>query len=123
MASRGSQHMERRMPSIESTGKTIEEALETALSQLNVPPERVEVEVLEEPGRAVLGLVPTAARIRVTVLRENALVAERLLVELLQKMNIEAVIEHRLDANDEGPAIIDWGGGDVGLLVRLCGGG
>src|SRR5258708_3873140 len=32
------------MPSIESTGKTIEEALESALSQLGVPPERVDVE-------------------------------------------------------------------------------
>jgi len=105
------------MPSIESTGKTIEEALETALAQLGVPPERVEVEVLEEPGRAVLGLLPTAAKIRVTVLRENALEAERLLIELLQKMNIEATIEHRLDANEEGPAIIDIRGDDLGLLI------
>jgi spoIIIJ-associated protein len=109
--------MEKQMPSIESTGKTIEEALETALSQLNVPPERVEVEVLEEPGRAVLGLVPTGAKIRVTVLRENALEAERILVELLQRMNIEAIVEHRLDANDEGPAIIDVRGEDLGLLI------
>jgi spoIIIJ-associated protein len=109
--------MEKQMPSIESTGKTIEEALETALSQLNVPPERVEVEVLEEPGRAVLGLVPTGAKIRVTVLRENALEAERILVQLLQKMNIEAIVEHRLDAKDEGPAIIDVRGDDLGLLI------
>jgi spoIIIJ-associated protein len=105
------------MPSIESTGKTIEEALESALGQLGVPPERVEVEVLEEPGRAVLGLVPTAAKIRVTVLRENALEAERLLIDLLRKMNIEATVEHRLDANDEGPAIIDIRGDDLGLLI------
>lgn len=105
------------MPSIESTGKTIEEALESALGQLAVPPERVEVEVLEEPGRAVLGLIPTAAKIRVTVLRENALEAEGLLIELLQKMNIEATVEHRLDANEEGPAIIDIRGDDLGLLI------
>src|SRR5258708_37986295 len=110
------------MPSIESTGKTIEEALESALSQLGVPPERVEVEVLEEPGRAVLGLVPTAARIRVTVLRENALEAERFLIELLGKMNIAATVEHRLDANDEGPAIIDIRGGDLGPLIGWRGG-
>src|ERR1035437_9196108 len=105
------------MPSIESTGKTIEEALESALGQLAVPPERVEVEVLEEPGRAVLGLVRTAAKIRVTVLRENALGAEGLLIQLLQKMNIEATVEHRLDANEEGPAIIPIRGDDLGLLI------
>lgn len=105
------------MPAIETTGKTIEEALEAALTQLQVPPERVEVEVLEEPGRAVLGLVPTAAKIRVTVLRENALQAERLIQELLQKMDIEAQIEHRLDSQDQGPAIIDIRGEDLGLLI------
>ncbi|HEV3233723.1 MAG TPA: RNA-binding cell elongation regulator Jag/EloR [Candidatus Dormibacteraeota bacterium] len=105
------------MPSIEITGKTIEEALESALQQLNVPPERVEVEVLEEPGRGALGLTSTAAKIRVTVLRENALQAEQVLVELLQRMGIEAEVEHRLEGHDEGPAIIDIRGEDLGLLI------
>lgn len=105
------------MPSVETTGKTIEDALETALQQLNVAPERVEVEVLEEPGSAVLGLVSTNAKIRVTVLRENALEAERLLVELLTRMGIDATIEHRLEGHDQGPAIIDVRGEDLGLLI------
>jgi spoIIIJ-associated protein len=105
------------MASIETTGKSIEEALEAALNQLQVPPERVEVEVLEEPGRAVLGLVGTAARIRVTVLKEAALEAERYLAEVLQKMGIQAEIEHRLDAQDQGPAVIDIKGGDLGVLI------
>ncbi|MEA2646632.1 MAG: spoIIIJ-associated protein, partial [Chloroflexota bacterium] len=105
------------MPSVETTGKTIEEALETALEQLKVAPERVEVEVLEEPGRAVLGLVPTAAKIRVTVLRENALDAEHYLVDLLSRMGIDATVEHRLEGHDEGPAIIDIRGEDLGLLI------
>jgi spoIIIJ-associated protein len=105
------------MPSIESTGKTIEEALEVALEQLKVPPERVEVEVLEEPGRAVLGLVPTAAKIRVTLLRENALQAEEFILGLLERMGIEASVEHRLEGHDEGPAIIDIRGEDLGLLI------
>jgi spoIIIJ-associated protein len=105
------------MPSIEMTGKTIEEALEAALAQLDVPPERVEVEVLEEPGRGALGLTSTAAKIRVTVLRENALQAEEVLVEMLQRMGIEASVEHRLENHDEGPAIIDIRGEDLGLLI------
>ena len=105
------------MPSIEMTGKTIEEALEAAIAQLDVPPERVEVEVLEEPGRGALGLGSTAAKIRVTVLRENALQAEKILVELLEKMGIEASVEHRLEGHDDGPAIIDVRGEDLGLLI------
>jgi spoIIIJ-associated protein len=105
------------MPTIETTGKTIEEALESALTQLGVPPERVEVEVLEEPGRAVLGLVGTSARIRVTILKEAALEAEHILLELLQKMDIPAEVEHRLGGADEEPAIIDIRGEDLGLLI------
>jgi spoIIIJ-associated protein len=105
------------MPSIEATGKTIEEALEDALQKLQVPPERVEVEVLQEPGRGVLGMGGAEARIRVTVLREHALVAERLLTEVLERMGIEATVEHRLDGRDEGPAIIDIRGADLGALI------
>jgi spoIIIJ-associated protein len=105
------------MPSIEVTGKTIDEALESALKQLEVNADRVEVEVLEEPGRAVMGLVGTAARIRVTVLKESALEAERVLLDLLPRMGIEAEIEHRLDTREDGPAIIDIKGEDLGILI------
>jgi spoIIIJ-associated protein len=105
------------MPSIEVTGKTIEEALDGALKQLDVPPERVEVEVLQEPSGGVLGMGGAEARIRVTVLRAHALVAERLLVEVLERMGIEATVEHRLDGRDEGPAIIDIRGADLGALI------
>ena len=105
------------MPSIEVTGKTIDEALDSALKQLDVAPDRVEVEVLEEPGRAVMGLVGTAARIRVTVLKESALEAERVLLDLLPRMGIEAEIEHRLDTREDGPAIIDIKGEDLGILI------
>ncbi|HEV1997143.1 MAG TPA: RNA-binding cell elongation regulator Jag/EloR [Candidatus Dormibacteraeota bacterium] len=105
------------MPSIESTGKTIEDALEGALQQLQVPPERVEVEVLQEPGHGVLGIGGAEAKIRVTVLKEHALVAERFLVEILELMGIEASVEHRLDGREEGPAIIDIRGADLGALI------
>ncbi|MHB8507772.1 MAG: RNA-binding cell elongation regulator Jag/EloR [Candidatus Dormibacteria bacterium] len=105
------------MPSIETTGKTIEDALDSALTQLGVPPERVEVEILEEPKSGVLGLAGGGAKIRVTVLKESALEGERLLVEMLQKMGIEAEIEHRLDTPETGPAIIDVKGQDLGVLI------
>ena len=105
------------MPSIEASGKSIEEALEAALKELDVAPERVEVEVLEEPGRGMLGLGGNEAKIRVTVLKESALEAERFLLGLIERMGIEASVEHRLGSPDEGPAIIDVRGEDLGLLI------
>ncbi|MDQ6747664.1 MAG: KH domain-containing protein, partial [Candidatus Dormibacteraeota bacterium] len=64
-----------------------------------------------------LGIGGAEARIRVTVLKEHALVAEKFLVEILELMGIEASVEHRLDGRDEGPAIIDIRGADLGALI------
>ena len=43
---------------IEVTGKDIEEAKKLALSQLDLPQERVIFEVLEEPSKGFFGLIP-----------------------------------------------------------------
>ena len=53
---------------IETTGKTIEDALRAALSELGVAESDAEYEVLEEPRKGILGIIGTrAAKIKVTV--------------------------------------------------------
>src|SRR5579864_9229464 len=54
--------------SIEATGPDIESAVADAVAQLGVTPDRVQVEVLEEPVRRLLGLGLRPARVRVTVI-------------------------------------------------------
>lgn len=54
--------------SIEATGPDIESAVAEAAAQLGVTPDRVQVEVLEEPVRRLLGLGLRPARVRVTVI-------------------------------------------------------
>ena len=52
---------------IEVTGKDIEEAKKLALSQLDLPQERVIFEVLEEPSKGFFGLIGArVAKIRAT---------------------------------------------------------
>ena len=52
---------------IEGTGKDIEEAKKLALSQLDLPQERVVFEVLEEPSKGFFGLIGArVAKIRAT---------------------------------------------------------
>jgi spoIIIJ-associated protein len=53
---------------IESTGPDVESAVADALVQLGVTRDRVQVEVLEEPLRRLLGLGLRPARVRVTVI-------------------------------------------------------
>lgn len=54
--------------SVEKSGRSVEEALEAALDELGVNRDEVEVEVLDEPNRGLLGWIGgKLARIRVTV--------------------------------------------------------
>ena len=52
---------------VEACGKTVEEATEKALEQLNLPIERVQIEILEEPSSGLFGLIGAKqARVRVS---------------------------------------------------------
>ncbi len=60
------------MNSVEKSAKTVEEAIELALRELSVDEDRVEVEVLEQPSKAFLGLIGgKLARVKVTVKEEE----------------------------------------------------
>ena len=52
---------------LEKIAKTIDEAVEEALLELNVSKEEVEIEVLEEPTKGLLGIGAKPALVRVTV--------------------------------------------------------
>ncbi len=55
--------------SIETTGQDIDSAVARALTELGVSRDSVRVDVLEEPGRRLLGLGTRQARVRVTVVK------------------------------------------------------
>lgn len=57
---------------IETTGETVEEAIEAGLQELGVRPSDVIVEVLEEPIMGVMGLESRPARVRLEVLMRPA---------------------------------------------------
>jgi spoIIIJ-associated protein len=52
---------------IEKTGKTVEDALEEALKELQLTKDQVDVEILDEPKKAILGIIGgRKARVKVT---------------------------------------------------------
>ena len=52
---------------VETTGKTVAEAKETALDRLGVADDDAEFEILEEPRNGLFGLIRGEARVRARI--------------------------------------------------------
>ena len=60
------------MQNIEVEANTVEEAIETALAELNIPRENVKIHILTEGQRGLFGMQGAKkARIRVTILSKG----------------------------------------------------
>lgn len=80
---------------LEKTGKTIDEAVELALAELGVKKDRVEVEVIDQPSKAFLGLIGgRLAKVRVTVKPVDPIeTAKSFLKDVFASMKIDVMIE------------------------------
>jgi len=101
--------------SVEKTGRTVEEAVDTALSEMGLTKDDVTIEVLLEPSRGFLGLLGGKdARVRVTPKRDRADMAKEFVAGLLERMGLEVAIEVR----PRGEVLsLDIVGDDMGLLI------
>lgn len=107
------------MKTIEMTGKTIEDALKNALSELNVTEDKVEYEVLEEGSKGFLKILGSKpAKIRVKVKRDYLFEAKTFLRDVLNAMGMKAEI--RIKENTDNISII-LTGPDMGILIGYRG--
>lgn len=103
------------MISVEKTAKTVDEAVQLALTELGLPRERVQVEVLEE-SRSLLGILGTSqARVRVTADLTFGERAAHLLGEVLAHMGVVAV--PKVVEEDGEQIVINIEGEELGLLI------
>jgi len=88
------------MKSVDITAKTVEAAIEIALEKLNANELQVNIEVLEESKRPVLGLFGgREALVRVTLNEDADRRAVEFLENILAKMNINAKISAQIENN------------------------
>lgn len=107
------------MDFIETTGKTVKDAFKTALSELKVEEDKVEMEVLDEGNKGFFNIIGTRpAKVRVKVKRDYINEAKTFLRKILAKMKIEAEIEIREDKNG---IKIYLTGQDMGILIGYRG--
>ncbi len=110
--------------SVEASGNTIEEATEKALAELGASREEVEIQILSQGGRRLLGFGTQEARVRATLRppeseEEVALVAKEVLERLLGGMGLEARVSLRpADLPEEPtPIALDITGQNLGILI------
>jgi len=83
------------MKQAEGSGRTVEEAVDRALTALGVTRDDVEVEVLDPGTRGMLGLGSRDARVRVTLRDNPAAVAHTVMARLLRQMGFDGTVRVR----------------------------
>src|SRR5438105_13802662 len=91
---------------VETTCKTVDDAVLKALEELEEARENVEIEVLDETAEE--------ARVRVTQRETYSIKARQVVAELLYKMGIAAQVFIK---KSEDPVMIDIAGDNLGLLI------
>ena len=78
---------------IEKSGKTIDEAVEAALIELGASKDDVEIEVISEGKRGILGIGAEEARVRVSMEENPLKKAENYVSDIMNKFGIDAVLK------------------------------
>lgn len=107
------------MKLIEVNGKTVDEAIDIALKELNVTKDKVDIEVLDEGNKGFLNIFGAKpARIKVKVKRDYLYEAKTFLRKVLDSMDIKAEIRIK----EESDAIkINLTGPKMGLIIGYRG--
>lgn len=102
------------MKSVEKKAKTVEEAIEMALKELNIKKEQAVIEILEEGNRGILGFMSKAARVRVTQKDNPGQRAMEFLEGLVKHFKINPKIEM---IEEQDTINIRFEGKNVGALI------
>jgi spoIIIJ-associated protein len=98
---------------IERTGKTVDEAIETALEDLKAKKEDVTIDIIEEPNKGIFGIGGKMARVKVTLNKKVETIKE-FLSEMFDKMDIEVEIDVK---ENEDTIMVNLSGERMGLLI------
>lgn len=80
---------------IETEGDTVAEAIERALSELEVTREQVTIDFIREPTKGILNFGAKPAKVRVTMKQGVSSAPETVLKKMLDRMGVDAEVESR----------------------------
>ncbi len=105
------------MRSLIKVAKTVEEAVNEAILELNVNRNDVEVEILEEASKGFLGFGGKDAKVKVSVIFDPIEIAENFMDKVLESMKISAHKLVKVDGDSLIVDIIDINPTDMGILI------
>ncbi len=101
---------------LEASGKTIDDAINSALAELGMDRDSVSVEVLEKPKSGFLGLGGTPARIRVSYSVGRDSRAKAFIEGVLSHMNLSLIVDGGETA--DGNLAFELKGENIAQLLR-----
>ncbi|MGL4850241.1 MAG: RNA-binding cell elongation regulator Jag/EloR [Clostridium sp.] len=107
------------MKFIETTGKTVDEALEKALNELNVSKDKVKVDILDEGSKGFLNIIGTKpAKIKVTVKYDYVNEAKVFTESLLSSMGVVGTVSIK---EEKDSLYINVSGAKMGTIIGYRG--
>lgn len=107
------------MKTIEMMGKTTDEAIKNALTELKVTQDKVNIEIIEEGSKGFLNIIGVKpARVKVTLKRDQVNEAKDFLRSVLNAMNVKAEIKVTEENNE---IKINLVGPNMGVLIGYRG--
>ncbi len=100
---------------VEKSAKTVKEAVNDALLELNADESMVSIEVIDEGSKGIFGIIGTKlAKVRVTLRETPVDKAFMFLENICNKMNVDA----RIDVTEEQDSVLFRINGDnIGILI------
>jgi len=106
------------MKSIVKSGKTVDEAIELALNELNVSKEDVSIHVLTQASKGFLGIIGNKeAKVQVDVDKDPVELASKFLKEVVSNMGIAAEPVAVRDAEYLRVDLVGENKNDMGLII------
>lgn len=104
------------MDYIEKTGRTVDDAIMEALIQLGTTSDQVDIEVISEGSKGILGLFGTKpAVVKVSKKADPKEIAEAFLNDIFKQMGLFVQIKSKFDEKNQ--LFIDLSGDNMGILI------
>ncbi|MBN6206524.1 protein jag [Ralstonia pickettii] len=103
------------MREITASGSTVEEAVQSALEQLNTTENQVEIDIIDEGKKGILGLIGAKrAIVKVKLVKNPIKETEKFIKEVTKQMNVDVTITTSIEDNH---VTFEMGGNNIAILI------